>query len=334
MDNARGNSSQLGAVESLGPVRSSLHCFAMLACLLVSPLWIAGAVYADEEFPPELTQFESDPRNPLFLGAGEGHWDVKIRERGWILREGNQWKMWYTGYDGTRPGQKKLGYATSTDGYVWQRDSRNPIYSEHWVEDVCIIPHEGIYYMFAEGAQDQTHLLTSRDGVSWQRVRRLDVRKVNGEPISDGPYGTPTAWFENGKWYLFYERGDRAVWLATSSDTEVFTNVKDEPVLEPGPEEYDFNQIALNQIFRHKGRYYAVFHGAHKSEDPGTPSIWSTGLAVSDDLIHWKKYAGNPLRPTKENKSSGMLIFDGERFRLYTMHNEVNVHHVRSQATP
>ena len=125
---------------------------------------------ADENFPPELTQFVPSERNPIFTAAGPGHWDVKIRERGWILREGNQWKMWYTGYDGTRPGQKMLGYATSSDGIVWQRFPKNPIYSEHWVEDVCVIPHDGLYYMFAEGVEDRAQLLTSRDGITWNRL--------------------------------------------------------------------------------------------------------------------------------------------------------------------
>ncbi len=290
--------------------------------------------HADEDFPPELTQFVPSERNPIFTAAGPGHWDAKIRERGWILREGDQWKMWYTGYDGTRPGQKMLGYATSTDGLVWQRFPSNPIYSEHWVEDVCVIPHDGLYYMFAEGVEDRAQLLTSRDGIKWQRIGRLDVRLANGEAIPDGPYGTPTAWFENGQWNLFYERGDRGIWLARSSDTKIFTNVQDEPVMLPGPENYDYNQIAMNQIIRHKGRYYAVYHGARRPEDPTQSSLWSTGIATSTDLIHWKKFAGNPLRPIAENKSSGLLIYDGDRFRLYTMHNEVNAYLPKVVKTP
>ena len=294
---------------------------------------LATAVgYADNEFPQELTKFVPDDRNPIFTAAGPGHWDVKIRERGWILREGDLWKMWYTGYDGSRTGQKMLGYATSTDGFVWKRHANNPIYSDVWVEDVCVIPHDGLYYMFAEGAEDRAQLLTSRDGLKWERIGRLDVRLVNGDPIPDGPYGTPTAWFENGTWNLFYERGDRGIWLARSTDTKIFTNVQDEPVIQPGPDEYDFNQIAMNQIVRHQGRYYAVLHGAKRSEDPSRPTLWSTGLACSTDLIHWKKFPGNPLRPIAENKSSGLLIFDGDRFRFYTMHNEVHVH--RSAVKP
>ena len=309
--------------------------FSIVAGIAVFILFDVASVCvrADDLFPAELTRFVSSDKNPVFTAAGAGHWDVQIRERGWILRENNQWKMWYTGYDGTRPGQKKLGYATSTDGLTWQRFPTNPIFSQSWVEDVCIIPHDGTYYMFAEGAEDRAQLLTSRDGIAWQHIGQLDVRLANGEPIPDGPFGTPTAWFEKGQWNLFYERNDRAIWLARSTDTKVFTNVDDNPVLEPGPNEYDRDMIAMNQIIRYGERYYAVYHGTKKSDDPKQPNLWSTALASSTDLVHWTKYAGNPLRPISENKSSGLLIHDGAQFRLYTMHNEVNVH-LPVSATP
>jgi predicted GH43/DUF377 family glycosyl hydrolase len=289
---------------------------------------------ADDKFPPEITEFVPYDKNPIFQAAGPGHWDVKIRERGWILREGDQWKMWYTGYDGSKTSKKFLGYATSTDGLNWQRYPQNPIYTNDWVEDVCVIPHEGTYYMFAEGEHDQAQLLTSRDGINWQRVGKLDVRMANGTPIKEGPYGTPAAWFENGVWNLFYERRDLGIWLARSSDLKVFTNVQDEPVLVPGPDAYDHDQIAVNQIFRYRDRYYAVYHGSKNQGDNKQPNVWATGLATSTDLIHWEKFAGNPLRPISENKSSGLLIHDGNQFRLYTMHNEVHVHRPKSESRP
>jgi beta-1,2-mannobiose phosphorylase / 1,2-beta-oligomannan phosphorylase len=305
--------------------RSTVRASLAVNCLLIF-IYGVVATCADDKYPSELTSFVPYGSNPIFTAEGQGHWDIKIRERGWILREGDLWKLWYTGYDGTRAGKKMLGYATSTDGLNWKRYPHNPIYSEHWVEDVCVIPHAGKYYMFAEGEQDRAQLLTSQDGIVWSRAGGLDVRQTNGAPIEEGPFGTPAAWFENGTWNLFYERKDLGVWLARSPDTKVFTNVQDEPVMVPGPDEYDRDLIAFNQIIRYHDRYYVVYHGSKKSPDPNVPNLWSTCLATSTDLIHWEKFPGNPLRPTAENKSSGLLIPDGQRFRLYTMHNEVHVH--------
>lgn len=301
--------------------------FALIAAAIIMPKGHSGATTSSDAFPPELTHFVPYENNPVFTAEGEGHWDVKIRERGWILREGDQWKMWYTGYDDTRPGKKMLGYATSTDGFKWERFPRNPIVADVWVEDVCIVPVNGIYYMFAEGEGDIMQLHTSRDGLDWKHEGRVDIRKVDGTPIPEGPYGTPTAWYEDGTWNLFYERGDHGIWLARSTDTKVFTNVQDEPVMVPGPENYDRDQVAMNQIIRYKDRYYAICHGAKDSTTPKTPRVWSTWIASSPDLIHWTKYSRNPLQPIAENKSSGLLIHDGHAYRLYTMHNQVIVHH-------
>ncbi len=278
---------------------------------------------ANDVFPPELTRFVEAEHNPIFTGRGPGHWDAAIRERGWILRDEDGWHLWYTGYDGTRQGLKKLGYATSEDGLHWTRHPNNPIYAEHWVEDMMVVRRGDRWYMFAEGRHDIAHLLVSKDRVHWKRVGPLDVRKADGTPIDPGPYGTPTAWFENGTWYLFYERRDLGIWLAQSTDMKVWTNVQDEPVLSPGPGEYDQKLVALNQIVRYKGRYYAFYHGSAAKR---SPSLWTTNVAVSADLIHWSKYPGNPLFPVEQNKSSGIVVHDGRQFRLYTMHPKVVVH--------
>jgi predicted GH43/DUF377 family glycosyl hydrolase len=281
----------------------------------------------DARFPPELVRFRPAAKEPVFAGAGPGHWDAAIRERGWILREGDTYRMWYTGYDGTGAGLKRLGLATSPDGVHWTRHPRNPLYGDHWVEDVMVVKDGDTYYLFAEGKGDRAHLLTSKDGLTWKRVGRLDVRLTDGKPIPEGPYGTPTAFKEKGSWYLFYERGDRGVWLAKSRDLKVWTNVRDEPVLTPGPAAYDRDLIALNQVIAHKGRYYAYYHGSARSGP--TAGLWSTAVATSTDLVHWEKYPGNPLLPTRANQSSGILVPDGAKFRLYTMHPAVHLHRPR-----
>jgi hypothetical protein len=277
-----------------------------------------------EKFPPELVKFVPYQKEPVFKAGGKGAWDEKIRERGWIVKEGGVWKLYYTGYNPEKSKILMLGYATSPDGIHWTRDPKNPIYTKHWVEDMMIVKHEGKYIMFAEGYQDRAQQFVSDDGLEWTRVGQLDVRLKNGQPIPDGPYGTPTAWFEKGTWYLFYEREDKGIWLATSKDRKVWTNLQDEPVMTPGPAECDRDLIALNQIIKYKGRYYAYYHGSPKS-GPNARK-WSTCVATSTDLLHWEKYTGNPLQPISENKSSGVVVHDGKQFRLYTMHPAVYLH--------
>lgn len=281
-----------------------------------------SGLHKDDKFPAELVNFVPLRREPILTGA-EGQWDALIRERGWVMKDEGQWKMWYTGYD-DKKGQRKLGYATSKDGLSWARHPDNPIYQEHWVEDMMIVKDSGKYWMFAEGKDDQAQLLVSEDGIQWRRMGHLDIRMKNGQPIAPGPYGTPTVWKENGVWHLFYERNDLGVWLATSKDLKVWTNVQDEPVMTPGPAEHDKDLIAFNQVIKHHGRYYAYYHGSAKTGPKA--KLWSTCVATSTDLVHWEKFAGNPIQPVGQNKSSGIVVHDGERLRLYTMHPQVYVH--------
>jgi hypothetical protein len=273
----------------------------------------------DTQFPAELTSFKPATDKPVFAGTGTDTWDQKIRERGYILRENGMYHMWYTGYREGANQTRSLGYASSTDGLTWTRYAGNPIYTATWVEDMTVIKSGKTYYMFAEGENDVAHLLTSTDRITWKELGPLDIRYTNHQPLAQGPYGTPTIWREKNVWYLFYERKDQAVWLATSSDGKVWTNVQDEPVLTKGPDNYDRYAVAMNQVIRYKGAYYAYYHASAFSDW----HEWSTNIAVSNDLIHWSKYAGNPI--LGGNKSSGIVVNDGSQYRLYTMHPAVNV---------
>ncbi len=207
-------------------------CLPVLALPLVSD---AGP-YSQTSTPWLFTAWAPVPENPVFTGTGRDTWDRKIRERGYILvDQDDTYHLWYTGYAGDRPQTMSLGHATSRDGIHWARDPANPIFADSWVEDMCVVPHDGTYFMFAEGKNDIAHLLTSTDGRKWADLGSLDIRKTDGNKIDPGPFGTPTAWFEKETWYLFYERGDQGIWLATSKDLKVWTNVKDDPVIAMGP---------------------------------------------------------------------------------------------------
>ena len=272
-------------------------------------------------FPPELVQFKGAAGNPVFAGTGDSSdWDQRIRERGYILVENGVYHLWYTGYQNKPDAELHLGYATSPDGIHFTRYPDNPIFSDNWTEDIMVMKDGDRYVMFAEGRNDIAHWLTSEDRVHWTGHGNLDIRKMDGNPIEPGPYGTPTVWKEADQYYLFYERNDSAIWLAKSPDLTTWTNIQDEPVIARGPGWYDKHGVALNQIVKYQGYYYGYYHGTPEEDW----SLWNTNVAVSPDLIHWTKYAQNPI--LEENKSSGILVPEEEGFRLYTMHPQVVMH--------
>ena len=296
----------------------------VIACLLAL---VAATARGEAAVPRELVTFGPPSAGPLFAGGGADAWDRDLRERGWILRHGGCWHLWYTGSNPDRDPGRRLGHATSGDGLNWTR-SAGALLPGRWVEDVCVARASGSvgesFLMVAEGEHDIAHLLASRDLVSWWPCGPLDIRLASGAAIPDGPRGTPTLWFDGGLWHLYYERRDDGVWLATSRDCRTFTNVSDEPVLGCGPDVYDRHGIAIDQIVRFDGRWYAYYHA---SPDPARQT-WQTCLAASDDLIRWEKWAGNPVMPVDPahpKRSSATLIHDGERLRLYTTHPDVRV---------
>lgn len=269
-------------------------------------------------FPTELVSFSPRLPNPVFTGAAPDAWDRQIRERGYILKESGVYHLWYTGYSPASP-FKYLGYATSKDGISWKRFQDKPIYDKGWVEDMCVVKFRNNYYMFAEGRGDSAHMLVSSDKIHWEDQGYLDIRKMNGNRIDSGAFGTPTVYHENGLWYLFYERDDKGIWLAVSKDLKIWTNVDDEPVLKMGPDAYDAYAVAMNQVIKYKGIYYGYYHASAFKDW----HEWSVNIAVSKDLIHWEKFKGNPI--IQDNKSSGIVVKEGKGFRLYTMHRRVDI---------
>lgn len=304
----------------------SLLKYLLCFCLLLSaaacnkPSTARTEEPGQEILPRELMSWKPYANNPVFSGTGKDTWDERIRERGYILKEDDGYHLWYTGYREGKDPVMTLGYATSADGIEWKRYAGNPIFQDSWVEDIMVVKRDSLYYMFAEGRDDIAHMLKSKDKIHWKDHGALDIRQTNGQPLTEGPYGTPTVWVEDDVWHLFYERNDEGIWLATSSDLAQWQNVQDEPVIQKGPEKYDKFGVAMNQVIKFDGRYYAIYHGT-PTEDW---SVWNTDIAVSDDLRHWKKYGGNPI--LEDNKSSGIFVYDGSRYRLYTMHDAVRLH--------
>lgn len=275
-----------------------------------------------EGFPEEMVSFTPDSANPVFSGTGTNTWDRNIRERGFILYEDSLYKMWYTGYRGADTDPKALGYATSADGIRWERYAGNPAFSEKWTEDMIVFRHEGKYYMVAEGLNDVAHLLSGDDGIRWHEEGDLVILTTAGDTIP-GPYGTPSVWIENGKWHLFYEKNDEAVWLAVSVDHITWRNLQDEPVLKKGPSAYDAGAVAANQVIRYGDRYFMYYHGSDDPDwdKPGAASLWSSNVAMSTDLVHWVKYPGNPI--VAGDHSSPIVVKYKGRYQLFTMHDEV-----------
>ena len=73
---------------------------------------------------------------------------------------------------------------------------------------------------------------------------------------------------------------------------------------------------------------YWLYYSTPTVETNRQLSQWTIGIATSTDLLHWVKYAGNPVLPVDPDhpaRSSATLVPDGTRHRLYTTHPDVRV---------
>jgi hypothetical protein len=96
-------------------------------------------------------------------------------------------------------------------------------------------------------------------------------------------------------------------------------------VLPRGPKSYDSKLLALDYVVKYKGRYYAYYHGIGPGPGNQQWGNWTTCMAVSTDLVHWKKHPNNPIIIG----NSPILVRNGCQYRLYTMHPDVRVYFPR-----
>src|SRR5258706_14992568 len=106
--------------------------------LVLLPL-LASGCHEVVAFPEELVAF--GPAEELLAPLGPGTWEAVFRERGFVLREGDEYRLWYTGA-ACATCQGKLGYATSSDGRTFRRAFDAPIYDATWLEDTMVVPHD------------------------------------------------------------------------------------------------------------------------------------------------------------------------------------------------
>ncbi len=257
------------------------------------------------------SQFENDVLRP----GPAGSWDENIRERGWFMYDNGMYHAWYGGwrgeYDHNVPRLVKLGYATSTDGVNWTKHPNNPIYDETWIEDMCVVKNDSMYFMYAEdeytGDGNHVHvvLYKSSDGINW--IKHGPVLERDGNGWESYEVATPTVWKEDDGWYMLYEGiGDETagqIGLATSADGINWTRSEHNPVLANhfGTD----RDIAIDSIVKIDGVYYAYGHFRNRSND------WVEGVFTSCDLISWT------LRSSNIPSSSAVIVDNGKEFFLY-----------------
>ena len=256
----------------------------------------AQAPRASKIFETPLYHWKPAESNPVLTPGEKGAWDENIRERMWVLYEDGQFQAWYAGwqgaYDKKQPNLVHLGRATSEDGLTWKKDPDNPIFTERWTEDMCVVKEAGVYYMYAEDEtnnQTEIHLLTSSDGKKW--TAQGTVLSKNQEKGFEASWvATPVVWKEKEAWFMLYEGGPPgAIALARSADGRNWLRFPGNPVFSKGKGDWEKKVTAPDCILKKDNRYVLFYHAC------GLEDEYRSGIALSNNLVIWGRHAGNPI---------------------------------------
>jgi len=238
------------------------------------------------------------PGNPVFPSA-PGTWMESQAANPDLLLRGETYFMYFRGQ---YQGHDRIGVATISrdkfDGVTWEIRPEPVIdvgpegsWDETHVLDPAAILVSGktyLYYTAVSPKADRAVCLAiAEDGVNFV--------KYDHNPVTIG--GAPEVVIRDGVFYLYYWKKKPSgvgyqIHCARSPDGLAFEEYGSEPVLPVGPDEtWDSHTVETPRIFMEGGVYYMLYCGSDRYND----YPWNAGLAVSADLLSWKKYDGNPI---------------------------------------
>ncbi len=277
------------------------------------------------------TDWTKHPGNPVLDVGPAGSWDDVFATDATVVFNGTIYQMWYTGFDGTKPG---IGYATSPDAISWTKHQGSPVLevgpTGSWdalvVAGASILFDGAIYHMWYEGnaSHDRLGYATSTDGISWT--------KDSANPVFEpGPAGSwdsifirsPSVLFDGTTFHMWYSGqlgANFRIGYATSSDGVNWTKHAGNPVLDVGPAGA-WDALWAYQpsvIFNETDSSFHMWYTGR------TGNNFQIGYATSPDGISWTKHSDNPVLSSGGSGSWDALaiffpevLFDGTIYRMW-----------------
>jgi len=170
-----------------------------------------------------VSSFTKEPSPVLTNGSNPFDWDHGGVSQPWVIRLGDTFHMWYTGWSSDN--DVYIGHATSKDGLNWTKDPNNPVvgpgfyqgfFHTIWIDSPVVIYEDGKFTMFiSAGLFLNTHQrivsFSSRDGTNWTLDEGMPVL-VQGES---------GRWDDTGIWAgsVFVDNGMRHMYYAGNTGT-------------------------------------------------------------------------------------------------------------------
>ncbi|GGE52752.1 hypothetical protein GCM10011391_34490 [Pullulanibacillus camelliae] len=216
-------------------------------------------------------------------------------------------------------------------------------FDERAVDCPFVFQHHDTFYMMYvgfDGEGYQTALATSDDLVHWEPKGLIlkrdegsdwDAKSIAGTWIlKENRIDAPPVLkkWENKYWLVYhaypevgYEEGAAQIGLAWTEDEELLDWHRiEKPILIPS-EGAEWEQAGLYKecLIEHEGTFYLFYNAKNQKEK----WIEQTGVAFSNDLIHWDRYKHNPILPVTEGAwdskfaSDPCVLKNGEEWAMF-----------------
>lgn len=208
-------------------------------------------------------------------------------------------------------------------------------YNYKAVDCPLVFTHNGKFCMIHigfDGTGYQTALAQSDDLINWQIKGVILPRGGNMDWDSVGMAGTGMLMERDlyggnrlkkwkGKYWLLYhaypgegyEAGSAEMGLAWTEDEELMDwHFHGEPVFSwKQGADWEYGGLYKGDILEHDGRFYLFYNAKDKDENGW---LEQTGMAVSEDLIHWERPVNHPVLPVDGQAWDSVFASDPQVF--------------------
>ncbi len=166
--------------------------------------------------------FKTWTHHPRVLEVVPGTWEGQVVSAPSIIKHGDTYYMYYTGFDDSVVGKQAIGLATSKDLFTWERYDGNPVYEappwtmrneSGWLDcrDAHVIKHGDEFLLYTMVTTDKAEgaiaLASSSDLKTWKDLGPAVVTFQAPE--------SPRVFEHNGTFYMFATSGHGKILLKT-----------------------------------------------------------------------------------------------------------------------
>ncbi|SCW85490.1 Glycosyl hydrolases family 32 N-terminal domain-containing protein [Paenibacillus tianmuensis] len=255
---------------------------------------------------------------PVLSRGKSGEWDSVDLLNPSVIKKGNTYYNYYSGYDGN---VWRTGLATSADGINWSKYDKNPVLdisTDSW--DSTYIAANGaaiefngkILYLYHGKPKDgppAIGLAQSEDGFSFKKHNVPVLTAGDKHSWDSNGVADPYVIEHNGMLYMYFlgmdEMQVQRLGIARSEDGIKWEKIG-KPIMDVGPKgSFDENGLGEPSVIYYAPYFYMLYTGRAADEKR------DIGVAISLDGVNWKKLNYNGLfNDRKIDTWDGSVICD------------------------